>query len=198
MSDETIYRAILITLLVTGMPISIYYRRKAAKSGEKISRRDEGLPILILSRLSGLSILVALLAYLINPQWMKWSALPLPAWLRWLGAGVAVVTIPLVYWAFRSLGKNLTDTVATRKDHTLVTSGPYRWVRHPLHSLVILGWLAMSLVAANWFLGLMIILGFVILLFRTPIEEAKLIDRFGDEYQAYMKRTGRFLPRLFG
>jgi protein-S-isoprenylcysteine O-methyltransferase Ste14 len=50
--------------------------------------------------------------------------------------------------------------------------------------------------AANWFIGLMAVVGLIFLVLRTPIEEAKLIERFGDEYREYMQRTGRFVPRL--
>ena len=39
----------------------------------------------------------------------------------------------LIVWAFQSLGSNLTDTVVTRRQHTLITHGPYRWVRHPFY-----------------------------------------------------------------
>jgi len=106
------------------------------------------------------------------------------------------VTIPLLYWVFRSLGKNLTDTVATRREHTLVTRVPYRWVRHPLYLSGTVFWLALSLVSASWFIGLMSVLSFAAVVIRTPIEEAKLIQRFGDDYREYMERTGQFLPNL--
>ena len=54
-----------------------------------------------------------------------------------------------------------------------------------------------ALIAANWFIGLAALLVLALLLVRLPREEAGLIERFGDEYRAYMKRTGRLLPRLF-
>ena len=53
------------------------------------------------------------------------------------------------------------------------------------------------LVAANWFLALTGGMTFGLLVLRTRIEEEKLIERFGEDYKEYMKRTGRFLPRLF-
>jgi protein-S-isoprenylcysteine O-methyltransferase Ste14 len=84
----------------------------------------------------------------------------------------------------------------TRKEHTLVTTGPYRWVRHPLYSSAALAILANSLVAANWFFlatgGVM----FLLLVIRTRKEEENLLARFGDAYRKYMQRTGRFIPRL--
>jgi protein-S-isoprenylcysteine O-methyltransferase Ste14 len=117
--------------------------------------------------------------------------------LRWIGACLAVFGVPpLLFWTFHSLGKNLTDTVVTRRDHTLVTHGPYRWVRHPFYDVLLLWVVSMSLLTANWLLALFGLTAFAMLVVRTRIEEDKLIERFGDEYREYMARTGRFLPRL--
>lgn len=55
---------------------------------------------------------------------------------------------------------------------------------------------AFALLLASWFVLLTGILALILLAKRTPIEEAKLIERFGDEYRDYMKCTGRFVPRL--
>ena len=151
---------------------------------------------MILLRLFGFSTWMGLLLYMVNPRWMAWSHLSLPPWLRWVGAGVGIVAVPLIAWMFMSLGKNVTDTVAIRREHRLVTHGPYRWVRHPMYSFSFLALVGFALLSANWFIGLTGILALVVLAVRTPIEETKLIEEFGDEYRAYMRRTGRFLPRL--
>jgi protein-S-isoprenylcysteine O-methyltransferase Ste14 len=95
-----------------------------------------------------------------------------------------------------NLGKNLTDTVATRKDHSLVTSGPYRFVRHPFYLSGLVSLVGGSLATANWFLLLAGLLPLGFLVVRTKTEEQKLIERFGDEYRNYMARTGRFFPRF--
>jgi protein-S-isoprenylcysteine O-methyltransferase Ste14 len=57
--------------------------------------------------------------------------------------------------------------------------------------------IVLFLMSANWFIGAgaLIVIGTVSIV-RTPIEEAQLIERFGEQYRAYMRRTGRFLPRL--
>ena len=128
--------------------------------------------------------------------WISRFSMPLPIWLRWVGAGTLPVFVLLISWVFRSLGKNLTDTVVTRAEHTLVTTGPYRWVRHPFYSAAFFFFVAASLMSANWYLAVAGGLGSVLLAMRTRTEEAKLIERFGDEYLAYMQRTGKFLPRL--
>ncbi len=126
---------------------------------------------------------------------MAWSSLPLPLWLRWAGVGIGIPTGLLLIVTFRTLGRNLTDTVVTRSEHSLVTSGPYRWVRHPFYLATILAVTANSLVTANWFIALTGACAFGLLLLRTRIEEEKLIERFGQDYLNYMERTGRFFPR---
>jgi protein-S-isoprenylcysteine O-methyltransferase Ste14 len=134
--------------------------------------------------------------YMINPSWMAWSSLPVPAWLRWAGAALGVWVVPsILFWVFHSLGRNLTDTVVTRREHTLVTHGPYRWVRHPFYVVGFLGLLAIALMTANWFIALTGAVVIALLVYRTGTEEAKLIERFGDEYMAYRERTGAFFPR---
>jgi len=199
MKGESVFRGIAATLLAAALSVSAYYRHRAEQaSEEKISWREEGLPTIIALRSSGLALLLSVMAYLLNPRWMEWSSLSLPAWLRWSGAGLGAATLPLTYWVFRSLGKNITPTVETRENHELVTSGPYRWVRHPLYSVGTSFFVSLSLVAANWFVGLGSLSALAMLLVRLPKEEAKLIERFGDEYRVYMERTGRFLPRLRG
>ncbi len=93
------------------------------------------------------------------------------------------------------MGKNLTDTVHVRADATLVTSGPYRWVRHPYYVSTALLIASVTLLTANWFIGLSGLVCLALLVLRTPKEEQKLIERFGDDYRRYMETTGRFLPR---
>lgn len=100
----------------------------------------------------------------------------------------------LLTWTFRTLGKNLTDTVVTRKDAFLVTTGPYRWVRHPFYLAFSLAVVADSLATANCFLALTGGWLLLLLVLRTKKEEENLVERFGYDYRRYMERTGRFFP----
>jgi protein-S-isoprenylcysteine O-methyltransferase Ste14 len=137
-----------------------------------------------------------MLGYLIYPPILAWSKFGLPAWTRWLGVGIGITCIFLIYWMFISIGTGITPTVATRIDHKLVTKGPYRWIRHPLYTFGTLFFLSFALMADSWFIALMALLAIIMLSLRLPNEEAHLIEKFGDEYREYMQRTGRYLPKI--
>ena len=196
MNEDYLFRTILIFGFAVLIPFMFYYRIRSQASGEKLDRRQEGLGLLIGIRLFGLITAVSLISFLINPENMNWSAITLPLWLRWLGVILGALAGSLILYTFHNLGTNLTDTVVTRKNHTFITSGPYRWVRHPFYVAMALAVLANSLAAANWFMlatGATVI---ILLALRTDIEEVKLIERFGDDYRQYMNRVNRFIPKF--
>src|SRR5215217_2402202 len=188
MKRGSVFRSITAALLVTAAAISVYHRHGAGWWGRDLFARRGAADC------PGAEIF-----------WARADALgrglpaqpaldevvqPGPAaLLRWSGAGLGTVFLVLALWIFRTIGKNITSTVETREEHELVTDGPYRWVRHPLYTVGTSFFTSLGIVAANWFVGL------VMLLIRLPKEEEKLIERFGDEYRAYMERTGRLLPR---
>ena len=195
MAADEQFRIVLIIGSVILFPIGAYHRIRSQWTPDPLDRRQEGIFILVTLRLVGLAGTGGFLAYLINPRWVGWSSVPLPEWLRWTGVGIGALAGGLLVWALGNLGKNLTDTVVTRKEHALVTTGPYRWVRHPFYVAAALAFTANSLATANWFIALCGVLGFTLIVLRTDKEEAKLIERFGDEYRSYATRTGRFIPR---
>ena len=195
MNQESTFRAVLGVGFLAVLVITLYHRLKSWASGEKLDRRQEGLCILATLRPVALMLWLGVIAYMVNPAWMAWSSVPLPAWLRWTGVGVYAIAAGLLMWTLRGLGTNLTDTVVTRRAHTLVTHGAYRWIRHPFYDSMALLILANSLIAANWFLLLTGSVVLFLIVVRTRTEEEKLLARFGDAYRAYMMQTGRFVPR---
>jgi protein-S-isoprenylcysteine O-methyltransferase Ste14 len=185
-------------MFVGMMSVSLYFRSKARRSGEAIPRAREGGLVLLARLLFAAPLYLPLVAYMLNPDWMAWAALPLPGWLRWLGAGIGLAALPLLYWVFSSIGSNISETALTKEKHRLVTNGPFHWVRHPLYFVATVILTSMGILAANWFMlatACLALLG--ITAFIIPKEEAQLVRKFGPEYQDYMHRTGRFLPRLF-
>ena len=193
MADDRMFRMLLLVGIAGVLPIIAYHRIKA-HTRERLDRRQEGWVVLATVRPIGIAFMIGVIVFAISPARMAWSALPLPVWIRWTGFGVLIASNALLLWTLHSLGPNLTDTVVTRKNHTLVVRGPYHWVRHPFYCSVALLILSTSLIAANWFLMLTGPLAMAMLIVRTPIEEAKLVERFGDDYRRYRARTNRFWP----
>jgi protein-S-isoprenylcysteine O-methyltransferase Ste14 len=194
MTDD-LARVILLVGFALVAPVGIYYRLRS-HTDERLDRRQEGWLVLLTLRPVALASLIGLIAFLVKPSSMAWASFHLPDWLRWSGVVLGAAAGGLIIWTFRSLGHNLTDTVVTRRDATLITHGPYRWVRHPFYLAFALAVVANTLVTANAFLAVTGTAAFLVILGRTSIEERKLIERFGPNYLDYMGRTGRFLPRI--
>lgn len=195
--NQTIFRILAAIILFSGVGISTYYRRKADReTGEKVSRSVDGNLMMTIIKVFGLLLWFSPLVYLINPRWMAWSKIGLPEEMRWLGVVLGVLCVLGIYWLFSSIGSGITPTSATRQQHTLVTRGPYRWVRHPLYTIGSSIFVAFGMISDNWFIATLGVLAFIAMAIRTPKEEANLIDKFGDQYREYMKRTGAFLPKI--
>ena len=195
MSEHT-FRVILAIGFAAVFPVMLYHRVKSQATREPLDRRQEGLFILATLRPVGIACMAGTITYLVSPGRMAWSALALPPYARIAGIALWVAGSVLVVWTLRSLGPNLTDTVVTRREHVLVSTGPYRWVRHPFYDSVYLLILASGLIAANWFILLTGTITFALMAVRTGVEERNLLARFGEAYRAYREGTGRFLPRL--
>jgi protein-S-isoprenylcysteine O-methyltransferase Ste14 len=166
--NENIFRILAGLILFTGMGISSYYRIRADKdTGEKISRKVDGSVLMTIIKLGGLVLWLSPLVYLLNPLWMAWSKIGLPDWVRWLGVGIGIVCTIMIYWLFSSIGSGITPTSATRKQHTLVTSGPYRWVRHPLYTVGSSMFISLGMMADNWFIAALGVLAFIAMAIRT-------------------------------
>jgi protein-S-isoprenylcysteine O-methyltransferase Ste14 len=196
MNHDQIFRAVLVVVFLMVGPVGIYHRLKSQATRERLDRWQEGLFMLATLRPVAMAFWLGVFAWMVDPDWMAWSSLSLPAWLRWTGVGVMATACGLLVWTFRCLGKNLTDTVVTRQRHTLVMHGPYRWVRHPFYDSGALLVVAVSLIAANWFIFMAGVVVLFLLIVRTRTEEQHLVARFGDSYRAYVEGTGRFLPRI--
>lgn len=81
-------------------------------------------------------------------------------------------------------------------DHRLVTSGPYRRIRHPMYTVLIMYELSWVFVSANLLFLVYYVFSVFLIAVRIPREERMMLEKFGEEYRVYMKRTGRLLPRF--
>ena len=122
-----------------------------------------------------------------------------PVSLPIMAAGLAVEAagLFLAIWARRHLGRNWSGEITIKKDHELVRSGPYRWVRHPIYTGLLAMYAGVLLVTGEW-LG---VAGFVIagLAYwrKTRMEEKNLDTAFGADYTAYRRETWALVPGIF-
>ena len=196
MDTDQQFRVAVLAVIVLATTIALYHRIRAAGGSPPVSRKREGRLIGIPLRLAGLVLWLGTVAYLIAPSLVQSASIPIPIGVRWLGLAISILGLVLMQWTLTSLGKNLTDTVETRQDATLITNGPYRWVRHPYYVAAALLILATTLMSTNLIIGLSGLLVLTLLAIRTPQEEQILEQRFGRAYQDYQAKTGRFLPKL--
>lgn len=112
------------------------------------------------------------------------------------GVTLAWVGSPLIIWARVCLGRYWSGVVALKQDHKLIQTGPYRVIRHPLYTGILLAAMGWCLAVPTWssLLGaLSLAMCFVR---RAHKEDVLLATEFGEEFEAYRQRTGRLTPRL--
>lgn len=194
MTSETPFRLVLAAILLATSGVAVHFRIRAGADGEAVSRREEGLITFITLRLAGLGLMIATLAYLVMPHSVEWASVSIPTPVRWMAMILGGLSSLLMAWTLACLGKNLTDTVVTREEATLVTSGPYRWVRHPYYTVAGLLMLSAFLVSANGLIGALGLVVLGLLVARTSKEEEMLVQKFGQQYLDYKKRTPAFVP----
>jgi protein-S-isoprenylcysteine O-methyltransferase Ste14 len=117
------------------------------------------------------------------------------AWPRWLGLGVMLAGLALRVYSILWLGPMFTRFVQIVPNHRLVTGGPYRYMRHPSYSGLLLYFGGMGLALGDW-LSLLLLLGLPLagVHYRIKVEEETLLATFGDEYRLYMARVGGLVP----
>ena len=196
MDNELTFRIGLGVILFLLSSIRVYYTVVAVKSGSSFSVRRLGSLRAFLAWFLYVFILLSGFVYALAPGWLAWAALRLPAALRWFGVAIGVGSVFLLFWVHWMLGRNFAAPGIIQARQTLITAGPYHWVRHPMFTTFFLITATVALVAANWMIIMMCLLFGILLPSVIQSEEQTLIEKFGDEYRVYMERTGRFLPRL--
>jgi protein-S-isoprenylcysteine O-methyltransferase Ste14 len=157
--------------------------------------RDSRMSIVLRIAL-GMPLAGVLVAYMIRPELLAWATVPVPAWLSWLGVGLMAAALAMLLWVQLALGANFNTILGVRERHTLVTHGPYRWVRHPMYVVLFLYLLSILLVTSNLLIGGFLLVSFLFTIgTRVAKEEAILEEAYGEAYRIYKSRTGQFWPR---
>lgn len=138
----------------------------------------------------------ALIAAFLLPRWpiLRFvNFAPVNRVVSGIGVTICLVGMATLVWSRQSLGRNWSQTVAAKEDHELVTSGPYRWVRHPMYAGGLLAATASAVVAGGGFVFLAALLA-AIFLWRVRAEDQLMEEQFPNAYPEYKKRTKALIP----
>ncbi len=147
-----------------------------------------------------LAILVLMLILLMT-DWLRigplaWRFMPRHSGMVWIGVALTVVGAALAIWARRTLGRNWSDKVVLKVDHELIQSGPYRYLRHPIYTGVLLAVAGSALTIGEWRgVAALVLLGTNYFIKATR-EEKILAANFGEAFAEHKRRTGFFLPGM--
>ena len=188
----------LLTFVFATAVAAITARRAGRQHGGSLNHLSHEVRGLIFVRGAlGLVFYSTLIAWMFWPQAVPWSYLPLPIVVRWIGAALLSPALAFFAWSFHSLGANYRGGVGLHEGHQLVTTGPYRWLRHPIYLAFISVMLLVIPLSGNWLLGLSgLALVVSIAVVRIPVEEAQLHERFGSAWEHYRDTTACILPRI--
>jgi protein-S-isoprenylcysteine O-methyltransferase Ste14 len=125
--------------------------------------------------------------------------LPSGSWRTWSLVGVAVTLCGLLFtvWARVHLGRNWSGTVTIKEDHELITSGPYRVVRHPIYTGLLLAFIGQAIAGGQWRGAIAVALAAGAFWKKLRIEEHWMREHFGNAYQAYSERVAALIPFVF-
>jgi protein-S-isoprenylcysteine O-methyltransferase Ste14 len=191
---KAVYLAGLVAEIVLRVPRQ-RRRQQIQIADQRVSVRERTLVGLLF-----LGMLFIPLAY-ISTSWLdranyRWSDSA-----KRRAGGIGCMMLGGALWLFwRShvdLSHNWSPSLEIGEHHTLVTHGVYERIRHPMYASHWLWSIAQALLLQNWIAGPASFLPFLALYYlRVPHEEQMMLDHFGEEYRAYMRRTGRVIPRI--
>jgi protein-S-isoprenylcysteine O-methyltransferase Ste14 len=143
-------------------------------------------------------LLVAAIALLAWPQqgdgWFFGKVLPQTILGYWIGVALLLTGLGFSIWARRRLGRNWSGTVTLKEDHELVRTGPYRWVRHPIYSGLLLGFVGTAISLSEWRGVAAVILAIFALLLKIRLEERWMIETFGNAYLRFRAEVKALIP----
>ena len=184
----------VVVIVVTRIPEIIRASRWQPQR-DPTARKDDRGSFVVMSIVVGGGVIAACILAAVWPG----AAIP---WLRLqvMIAGLVVIVLgaALRWWAIFTLGRYFTFEVAVRSTQAVVRSGPYRFVRHPSYTAILIMLLGVGLALANWAsLVIMLATGLLGLGYRVRVEERALVEALGQPYVDYMRQTTRFIPFLF-
>jgi len=192
---DNIFEVIFLVGFVVGSVIRKVYTFRCR--GSKATKKRKSLVDIILISAAGIG-LAAPLFYLFSP-WLDFADYDLSGWLGCVGTVVFAMALFLLWRSHADLGRNWSATLQIRQEHSLITDGIYRHIRHPMYAAHLLWAIAQGLLLENWLAGwAFLVISVPFYLLRVPKEEKMMLEQFGQEYRQYISRTGRMIPYLPG
>ncbi|MGC2448394.1 MAG: isoprenylcysteine carboxylmethyltransferase family protein, partial [Candidatus Sulfotelmatobacter sp.] len=153
------------------------------------------------SRLQRLILMILAIVLLGVPQ-LRLSVvdrrfLQASAWWVWIGAAVTASGLLFSVWGRRYLGRNWSQDVTIKKDHELITGGPYSLVRHPIYTGLLLALFGGALALGEWRGLVAVALVFIALARKLRLEEQWMRVQFGDSYESYSRHVRALVPYLY-
>ena len=117
-------------------------------------------------------------------------------WRTSVGFALFILGLGFAIWARRHIGRNWGAPMSQKREPELVTSGPYRLVRHPIYSGILLAGVGTA-VALSWLWLAAVLLAGIYFLYSATVEERYLTDQFPDHYPSYKRSTKMLVPFIF-
>lgn len=166
-----------------------------AAIGSKAVRQREGA----MTRVAFLAqaLLTAILLAPLGWSGWLWTQLVGGGWTRyWIAVALVVIGLVVCIWARRFLGGNWSGSVTVKEGHELVQSGPYRWIRHPIYTGILLMILGTGLASGRVHGLLAFPIALASLWLKSRFEERWMTREFGERYGEYRKKSWALIPFL--
>ena len=119
---------------------------------------------------------------------------PWAPWEFWAAAFITASGILFSVWARVHLGGNWSGIVTVKQDHELITNGPYAIVRHPIYTALLVAIIGSAMARGEWRGVLAVLLAWWALWRKLQLEERWMVERFGEQYEAYRRRVPALVP----
>lgn len=180
----------VIDYVILGVWVAFWLYWLAASVGVKSSRSRS-------SRSAGIRVgAILLVLLLVRTRALGGRAATHNPWLEGIGLAVFLLGLALAVWARLYLGRNWGTPMSTKVDPELVTTGPYRVIRHPIYSGIILGMIGTAIaVSVYWLIAVGLLGGYFV--YSAIMEERMLAGEFPDSYPEYQRSSKRLVPFIY-